>query len=198
MDKPSPNPADEAASPDSANTIDRASTGTRRRRSTVPSAVPVMDIPATRLEASSERDGAAREPLAVTMPGGAMDLGTVAIGRLDARDVAVSKGAVGGVRADRVSVEMGVLGGALAGEANVSQALVGTVIGREVRVEQSIVRTLIAGEVRVDRPTGVIVMIAGRVAGDVRTLLDWRAALAFGAAFGVVVALAGRRRRPSS
>jgi hypothetical protein len=37
-------------------------------------------------------------------------------------------------------------------------------------------------------------MIARHVEGDVRTLLDWRGAIAFGAAFGVVVSFFRRRR----
>ena len=44
-------------------------------------------------------------------------------------------------------------------------------------------RTLIAQEVTINRPTGVLVMIAQRVSGDVRPVLDWRGALAAGAAF---------------
>ena len=36
----------------------------------------------------------------------------------------------------------------------------------------------------------MLVLIAGRVEGNVRTLLDWRGALALGAAFGVVMGLA--------
>jgi hypothetical protein len=38
-------------------------------------------------------------------------------------------------------------------------------------------------------------MLAQRVEGDVRALLDWRAAAAFGAAFGFVAALVRRGRR---
>jgi len=39
----------------------------------------------------------------------------------------------------------------------------------------------------------VLVLIARRVDGDVRTLLDWRGALAFGVAFGIVSAIFRRR-----
>ena len=63
-----------------------------------------------------------------------------------------------------------------------------------MRIEQAIVRTVIANEVRVERTTGVLVLIARRVDGDVRTLLDWRGALALGAAIGVVSAILRRRR----
>jgi hypothetical protein len=53
---------------------------------------------------------------------------------------------------------------------------------------------VIANEVTADRTTGVLVLIARRVEGDVKTILDWRGALAFGAAFGIVSALLRRRR----
>jgi hypothetical protein len=68
-------------------------------------------------------------------------------------------------------------------------------VAREVHLEQSIVRTVIANEVHADRTTGVLLLLARRVDGDVRTLLDWRGALAFGAAFGIVASLFRRGRR---
>jgi hypothetical protein len=37
-------------------------------------------------------------------------------------------------------------------------------------------------------------MLARRVAGDVRVLVDWRGAAAFGAVFGILAGLIGRRR----
>jgi hypothetical protein len=37
-------------------------------------------------------------------------------------------------------------------------------------------------------------LIAAKVEGNVRTVLDWRGALAFGAAFGLIVGLVRRRR----
>jgi len=64
-----------------------------------------------------------------------------------------------------------------------------------VHLEQSIVRTVIANEVRADRTTGVLILLARRVEGDVKTILDWRGALAFGAAFGIVSTLLRRHRR---
>ena len=56
-----------------------------------------------------------------------------------------------------------------------------------MRIEQAVVRTVVANKVRFERTTGVLLLLARRVEGDVRVLLDWRGALAFGAAFGVVV-----------
>ena len=89
---------------------------------------------------------------------------------------------------------MGGLGAAFAREARVTQGAVNTILARDVRIEQAGVRTVIANNVHVERTTGVLIMIARHVEGDVRTLLDWRGAVAFGAAFGVVVSLFRRRR----
>jgi hypothetical protein len=117
------------------------------------------------------------------------------IGRVEAVDVAVSQGGIGFARGDRVSVEMGGIGAALGGDVRVTQGGVNMILARDVTVEQAGVRTMIANNIHVERTTGVFVMIARHVEGDVRTLLDWRGAAAFGAAFGVVVSLLRRRRR---
>jgi len=111
------------------------------------------------------------------------------IGRAQATDIAISQGGIGFARGDRVSVELGGVGAALAGELHVTQGGVGSVIARDVRIEQSAVRMLVANEVHAERTTGVMILIARKVDGNVRTLLDWRGALAFGAAFGVIVSL---------
>jgi hypothetical protein len=111
------------------------------------------------------------------------------IGRLRAEDVAVSRGAVGLAQADRVSVELGALGGAYAQQVRVTQGVANGVVARDAVVGQSLVRTMIAGSVRADRPTGVLFLFAARVDGDVRPVFGWRAAIAFGAAFGLVSGL---------
>jgi hypothetical protein len=116
-----------------------------------------------------------------------------AIRQLEARDVAISQGAVALARADRVSVELGAVGAAFAGEVSITQGAATTVVAREVRVGQSFIRTLIAGNVRFDRPGGALVLIARRVEGDVRVLLDWRGALVLGGLIGLLGALLRRR-----
>jgi hypothetical protein len=108
------------------------------------------------------------------------------IGRLDAEEVFVQWGGIGAARADRVGVEFGSVGASLAGELRITQGMASGVVAREATLEQSLVRTLIAQRVTVARPTGVLVMIAQHVSGDVRPVIDWRGALAFGAVFGVI------------
>jgi hypothetical protein len=60
-------------------------------------------------------------------------------------------------------------------------------------MDQSAVAAMVAPDATFERRTAVGVLIAGRVNGTVRPLLDWRGALAFGAALGLVVGLLRRR-----
>jgi hypothetical protein len=89
---------------------------------------------------------------------------------------------------------MGGLGAAMGSEISISQGGAGSILAQRASVEQSFVRTLVAQEVEIRRPSAIVVLIAQRVTGDVRVLLDWRGALAFGAAFGLVAGLVRRAR----
>ena len=109
--------------------------------------------------------------------------------------MAVTQGGVGAVRAERLSVELGGVGAAMTDQLDVRQGVVGAVIARDAHFEQAGVRTLIANRVHFGPNSGAGVVLAARVDGDVRTLLDWRGAIAFGAAAGVVMALFRGRRR---
>ena len=88
---------------------------------------------------------------------------------------------------------MGGIGLAVAGEARVQQGYARTVFAREARVEQAAVGTHRRGarDRRADDGRRRSSSPAGR--GAVRPLLDWRGALAFGAALGLVVGLLRRR-----
>lgn len=118
------------------------------------------------------------------------------IGQASATDIALSQGAIGFARGDRVSLEMGAIGAVIGDEVRVTQAISNLVAGRgEVTVDQSLVSTLIGYRVTIRQPSAVLLLIAGRVDGSVRPLLDWRGGLAAGAAAGLVIGLlrAGRR-----
>jgi hypothetical protein len=54
---------------------------------------------------------------------------------------------------------------------------------------------VVAADVTTGGPTFVGVLLARRVIGDVKVLLDWRGALAFGAAAGLVAGLVRRVSR---
>jgi hypothetical protein len=118
-----------------------------------------------------------------------------AVGRLEAHDVAVTQGAVGSVRAERVSVQMGALGFALTGDLSVNQSAARSIVARDAHLEQSAAQLVVAERVQVERGSNVLIVIARRVEGDVRAVLDWRGAVAFGVAFGLVVRLFRRGGR---
>ncbi len=120
---------------------------------------------------------------------GSVEVHMGGIGRLEAEDVHVRWGGVGAARADRLNVEFGSVGAAAAGDLRITQGFASNVLARDVVVEQGIVRTMIAQRVTFTRPSAVLVMLAGSVSGEVRPLLDWRGALAAGAAFGLISAL---------
>lgn len=117
------------------------------------------------------------------------------IGRVDAEDVYVQLGGIGAGRASSMSVELGSVGLAAAGELRVTQGIASNVIAREATIEQSLVRTLLARHVTINRPSGVLVLIAARVDGDVRPVIDWRGALAAGLGFGLLGVLVQTLRR---
>jgi hypothetical protein len=125
----------------------------------------------------------------------AVEIRQAAVGRVDAVDVVVIQGAIGAAHGERVSVEMGALGAAMGSDVTVSQGVSGTILAQRATVEQAFVRTMIAQNVEVRRPSAILFLIAQRVSGDVRVLLDWRGALALGAAFGILAGLFGRGRR---
>jgi hypothetical protein len=141
----------------------------------------------------------ARVPVMVVDPAAAdetqLTIHQGGIGALSANDVVVSQGGIGAVRGQRLSVELGGVGAALTDQFELRQGVAGAVIARDARFEQAGVRTLIANRVHFGPNSGAGVVLAAHVEGDVRTLFDWRGALAFGAAAGIVLGLFRNRRR---
>lgn len=115
------------------------------------------------------------------------------IGNAQADEINVRMGGVALARADRVSVEMGGVGLSLAREATLTQGGARTIIAQDIHVDQGLVGTAFAGKVSFAQPSGVFLLIAGKTEGPVKAAMDWRGALAFGAAFGLVAGLLRRR-----
>jgi hypothetical protein len=115
-----------------------------------------------------------------------------AVGSAQGSTVWVHQGAVGAARGDSVKVAQSAIGAALTSDLELRQSVVRSVLARTATVEQSFVRTIVASEVKVDRATGVGILLARRVVGDVKVILDWRGAVAFGAAAGLVMGLVRR------
>lgn len=113
------------------------------------------------------------------------------------------------VRAERVEINQGGANTIEATTVSLQQAGAARVRAHEMTVAQSGVvaaRTdslrlgaganglaVVADEATIEPGASVFVLIARRASGDVRPVLDWRAAAAFGLAVGLVLRLLGRR-----
>jgi hypothetical protein len=111
----------------------------------------------------------------------------------NADKVTVSLGGIALARADQLTVERGGIGAAFARDARISQGYARSVLAQDVRIDQGLVGTMLTGRATFERSSGVLMLIAGRVDGPVKALLDWRGALAFGAAFGLAWGIIRRR-----
>jgi len=116
------------------------------------------------------------------------------IGQARADDIAVRMGGIGLARGERISVEMGSVGMAMGGEVSISQGFARTILARDVRIGRGAAQTIIAEHVTFERPGGALLVVARRVEGEVKPLLDWRGALALGAVLAVGFGLMSRRR----
>jgi hypothetical protein len=167
-----------------------------------PAADPPIDArPASIVLSQGGMDTAEADTISVTQGGisvataDAIDIRQGGIGRANATDIAVSAGGIGLANGERVTLEMGGILGAVGREVRLVQSISRLVGGRTATVDQSVVGTLVAGEVTLRQPSGILVLLAGRVHGDVRPVVDWRGALAFGAAVGLVLGLLRIGRR---
>jgi len=123
-----------------------------------------------------------------------VELRLSAVGMVDAGDVHFAQGALGAARADNVTVEQGAIGAALADNIQVSRGYARSILARQVQLDSAAARVVIAADVKVER-SAIMLLVARRVAGDVRVLMDWRGAAAFGAVAGLIIGLL--RRRPT-
>src|SRR4051812_5644840 len=120
-----------------------------------------------------------------------VELRLSAVGMVDAGDVQFAQGALGAARADTVSVDMGAVGAAMADRVEVSRGYARSILARQVQLDRAAARIVVAADVKADR-SAVMFLVARRVTGDVRVLLDWRGAVAFGAVAGLVLGLLRR------
>jgi hypothetical protein len=123
----------------------------------------------------------------------AIDVHQGGIVRADATDIAVTNGGIVLAQGDTVSLDRGLALGTVGGETRVVQSAANIVGARDATVDQSLVMSMVAERVTMRQPSIIGVLIANRVEGSVRPLLDWRGALVAGAAFAVVARLVRRR-----
>jgi hypothetical protein len=115
------------------------------------------------------------------------------IGRAQATDIAVSQGGIALAQGDKISLEMGGMALAIGREVRIVQGGAQNVFARDAHIEQAAVWSMAAGSVTFQRGGAVGILLARRVDGDVRVLLDWRGALAAGAVIGLLLGILRRR-----
>jgi len=141
--------------------------------------MPAADIPANDVSTDGNVDiqnGGARDIDATNVSitqGGARDI--------DAKTVTVNQGGVGRIQAEEVSVSQGGIGLARAEHLTIQDG------GNAFAV--------MADKATLDPETSVFLLVAGSTTGDVRPVIDWRAALAIGAGFAVALSTMRRLRR---
>jgi hypothetical protein len=114
------------------------------------------------------------------------------LGGIAADRVTVGQGVVGGVMASDVSIDRGVVGGILADRVSVVQGGAARIVGGDVSVDQGGGGLIAGWNVRLGRGSFAGAVLAARVEGEVRALLDWRGVLAASLA---ILGIAWLRRR---
>jgi hypothetical protein len=153
--------------------------------------------PAVRRKAPASANGGARPAIVddgASLAADHVGLDRSAVGRVEADTVEIRQGAVGAARVEHLSADLSAVGAVMAGNAEVSRSYVRSILARQVQLDRGAARVVIAADVRANQ-SAVMFLVARRVSGEMRVLLDWRGALAFGAAAGVVFAFLSRLRR---
>jgi hypothetical protein len=122
-----------------------------------------------------------------------VELSTSAAGGVNAQSVNVHDSLVGGVNAEEAHVWDSVIGGVNGSLVN-AQGTIAMVAGQSVTVEGARVGVTAANEVRGGR-VDTVVLLAGRVEGEVHTTMDTRGAIIAGLVAGLftgLIVLVGR------
>ncbi len=106
---------------------------------------------------------------------------------IQAQEVTVSQGGANHIEATDVFINQGGAGLIHAATASLQEGGAAVIMADQVELQNSAAGLLVAD--RVVAQESRIAVAIGHVEGDVQTLFDVKAGLAFGAAFGLVVAL---------
>lgn len=115
---------------------------------------------------------------------------------IDANTVSITQGGARDIDATTVTINQGGAARIRADELNVSQGGVGLARTERLTLQEGgTAFAVIADSATLDPDTSVFLLIAGSAKGDVRPVMDWRGAAAFGASFALVLGLLRRARR---
>lgn len=107
---------------------------------------------------------------------------------IDATNVSITQGGARDIDATTVTVNQGGVGRIQADEVSISQGGVGLVRAEHLTIQDGgAAFAIMADKATLDPETSVFLLIAGSTTGDVKPVLDWRAALAVGAGFAFVL-----------
>jgi hypothetical protein len=127
---------------------------------------------------------------------GSVDIRNGGARDIDATTVSITQGGARDIDATTVTISQGGAASVRADELNVSQGGVAVARSEKVTLQQGgSAFAVIADEATLDPQSSVFMLIAGSTNGDVRPVIDWRAAAAFGASFAIVLGLLRRARR---
>ncbi len=106
----------------------------------------------------------------------------------------VDQASLANLTAEHAEINQGAIAHAQVQDLAVRQGAVALVeSSAHVRLEQSAVGAVVGDEVEIGAGSVAFVVVAREVHGDVRPVVDWRGALAFGVALGLVRLLLGGR-----
>jgi len=120
--------------------------------------------------------------------------GNQSTGTVRADHVELTQGGAQSIEATTVNVSQGGAGRINAEEVSIRQGGAGLVQTESLQLQEGAsVFAVLADEATVAEGASVFMLFARSVSGGVRPILDWRAAAALGAGFGIVFAVLRRR-----
>ena len=115
---------------------------------------------------------------------------------IDATTVNITQGGARDIDATTVTINQGGAARVSAEQVTVSQGGVGLVRAEQLTLQEGgNAFAVMADKAHFDPETSVFLLISGSTSGEVKPVLDWRAALAIGAGFALVVSALRRIRR---
>lgn len=128
--------------------------------------------------------------------GNTVDIHNAGARDIDATTVSITQGGARDIDATNVTINQGGAARIRADELNISQGGVALARAEHLTLQEGgSAFAVIADNATLDPETSVFLLIAGSTKGDVRPVMDWRAAAAFGAGFAFVLGLLRRVRR---